>query len=93
MGGVWPGTIQSGPAASTIASCPNPLPIGFWCCTRWKLFTSLKEKIKKEKKLSEKSKLSSTHNKISPYSTKKEGKQREREREREGERSNVKKTS
>lgn len=32
IGGFCPGTMQSGPAASTIASVPNPLPIGSGCC-------------------------------------------------------------
>lgn len=31
IGTVWPGTTQSGPAASTIASLPNPFPIGLDC--------------------------------------------------------------
>ena len=29
---ICPGTMQSGPAASTMASSANPLPIGFGCC-------------------------------------------------------------
>ena len=32
MGVIWPGTIHSGPAASTIASIANPFPIGLECC-------------------------------------------------------------
>lgn len=31
-GGVWPGTMQSGPAGSTTAPAANPLPMGSGCC-------------------------------------------------------------
>lgn len=32
MGEICPGTIQSGPADSTMASIANPLPMGLGCC-------------------------------------------------------------
>lgn len=32
MGVICPGTMHSGPAASTIASVPKPCPIGSGCC-------------------------------------------------------------
>lgn len=33
MGVTCPGTMQSGPAASSMASLANPSPTGFGCCT------------------------------------------------------------